>query len=184
MAKIVVIFGSSRSKGATRDYVDQILSPFEAEVIDLNDHDISYYDYENKNQDDDFIGVMERVVAADILIFATPVYWYAMSAMMKTFFDRITDLLTIRKDLGRALAGKRCLLIASGGADSGLPEGFEVPFSGTCRYMDMSYLGSIYVYTGRDEVCIDKNAKEINGFQNLLHREMAKEGGETLQKKG
>ncbi len=43
----------------------------------------------------------------DVLIFATPVYWYSMSGIMKVFFDRITDLLTIKKDIGRKLKGKK-----------------------------------------------------------------------------
>ncbi|MCP4458779.1 MAG: NAD(P)H-dependent oxidoreductase [Cytophagales bacterium] len=38
---------------------------------------------------------------------ATPVYWYSMSGIMKVFLDRIYDVLTIEKELGRKLHGKK-----------------------------------------------------------------------------
>ena len=53
------------------------------------------------------------MVQYEQIIFATPIYWYAMSAQLKTFFDRMTDLLTIHKPLGRQLRkGKKMFLIA------------------------------------------------------------------------
>ena len=82
------------------------------ELIDLNDFDISYYDYDHKNRQDDFLPLMKKLIERyKTLVFATPVYWYTMSAVMKTFFDRISDLLTIEKDLGRQLRGKNMVLI-------------------------------------------------------------------------
>ena len=62
-----------------------------------------------------------------ILFFASPVYWYSMSAQMKIFFDRLADLVTIEKERGRALQGKSCSLVATGGSDSAA-EGFEKTF--------------------------------------------------------
>lgn len=80
------------------------------------------------------------------IVFATPVYWYAMSGLMKVLFDRFTDLVTVRKDLGRQLKDRRVFLIACG-ADPDLPEGFEVPFRRTADYLAMKYCGSFYVQT-------------------------------------
>ncbi len=78
------------------------------DLVDLNDYDFSYFDYEHKNRGDDFLPLMSRLIEAyDVFVFATPVYWYAMSGIVKVFFDRITNLLTIEKDLGRRLRGKK-----------------------------------------------------------------------------
>jgi multimeric flavodoxin WrbA len=66
-----------------------------------------------------------------------------MSALMKTFFDRFSDLITYRKTTGRQLKGKSTLLIAVG-ADQYLPDGYEIPFKSTSEYLDMNYLGHIY----------------------------------------
>lgn len=39
-------------------------------------------------QRDDAPGVVEKMIAADVIVMATPVYFYTMSAQMKTLIDR------------------------------------------------------------------------------------------------
>ena len=39
-------------------------------------------------QKDDAAEVMEKMIAADVIVMATPVYFYTMSAQMKTLIDR------------------------------------------------------------------------------------------------
>ncbi|MEN6302502.1 MAG: flavodoxin family protein [Armatimonadia bacterium] len=38
--------------------------------------------------DDDFLPTLERVLAADILVFGSPVYWQGLPAQLKAFVDR------------------------------------------------------------------------------------------------
>ena len=52
---------------------------------------------------------------------------------MKTFIDRLSDLISIRKDLGRKLKDKRIFVIAS--FNTSVPKGFEEQFSQTCEYL-------------------------------------------------
>jgi hypothetical protein len=66
-----------------------------------------------------------------------------MSAVMKTFFDRISDLLKIRKDLGRKLRGKSMALVSCSG-DNDLVNGFEMPFVESAAYLGMRYLGAYH----------------------------------------
>jgi multimeric flavodoxin WrbA len=66
-----------------------------------------------------------------------------MSGLMKNFMDRFTDLITVEKQRGRQLRGKKTFLLAVG-ADKELPEGFEIPFRLTSEYFKMTYLGAIY----------------------------------------
>ncbi len=40
--------------------------------------------------EDDFPKLAEKVLKADALIFSTPIYWYAPSAILKNFIDRLT----------------------------------------------------------------------------------------------
>ena len=42
--------------------------------------------------DDDMKAVLERMGAADVIVFATPVYYYSVSGQLKTFFDRTSPL--------------------------------------------------------------------------------------------
>lgn len=151
MNKALVIFGSSRSNGNTRQVVEVVLSDRDVEIVDLSQYSISYYDYENSNINDDFLVIIEKMLAVDTIIFATPVYWYSMSAILKTFFDRLTDLISIRKDLGRELKGKICYLVISG-TDGELPLGFEQVFTRTAEYLDMEYKDCFYYPVEKDEI--------------------------------
>jgi len=72
-----------------------------------------------------------------------------MSGPLKVFLDRWTDLLEVRKDLGRSLSGKRCYLIASG-TDETLPPGFEAVFARTAAYFEMSFEGCLYYSVRKD----------------------------------
>lgn len=142
--KTLIILASSRKDSNTRILVEQLFVNLDYELIDLLDYMVYPYDYSaNYPTDDDFLILIDQLLRNDTLIFATPVYWYSMSGPMKTFFDRFSDLVTIRKELGRQLKGKRTFLVATG-EDDKLPEGFETPFRLTSEYLDMDFICSYY----------------------------------------
>jgi multimeric flavodoxin WrbA len=145
----LVILGSARPNGETRRAVDIAFPPDTAELVVLPDFSIGGYDYKHFNADDAFGSIAQKMAEAGKIVFATPVYWYAMSAPMKVFFDRLTDLTENLRQQGKALAGKPVWVIATGTEDV-LPEGFEVPFASTAGYFGMSYRGCAYLYTGTD----------------------------------
>jgi multimeric flavodoxin WrbA len=139
--KKVIILGSSRKNGNTTKIVDEISKEHGIEVINLSDFNISYYDYESKNREDDFFPLIKGIIENyDTLIFATPVYWYNMSGIMKVFFDRISDLIRIEKETGRKLRGKKIGVI-SNSHDDEIEESFYIPFKKTADYLGMEYLG-------------------------------------------
>ncbi|WP_346882238.1 NAD(P)H-dependent oxidoreductase [uncultured Algibacter sp.] len=143
--KTVIILGSSRKEGDTSKIVNKLIDKSNWDLIDLNDYKISYYDYEHQNKNDDYLPLMRQLIEKyDKFIFATPVYWYSMSGIMKVFFDRITDLLEIEKDLGRKLRGKNMAVISCS-LGGHLGENFWLPFSQTASYLGMKYLGNIHV---------------------------------------
>lgn len=151
--KKVIILGSSASKGNTRKVVDRIIEDSSVRVVDLNNYNISYFDYKHENQGDDFIPLIEELLAYEEWVFATPVYWYAMSAVMKTFFDRLSDLLKIRKDLGRRLRGKSMGLIACS-SDGRVYDWFDKPFSASAEYLGMKFTGMTWSWVEEDKVNI------------------------------
>jgi multimeric flavodoxin WrbA len=149
--KKLIILGSSRKDGDTKKMVDELVKVTDWDLIDLNDYRFSYYDYEHQNLTDDYLGLMRRIIANyDVLIFATPVYWYSMSGIMKVFFDRITDFLDLEKDLGRKLRGKSMAALSCSGGDN-LGESFWLPFSETARYLGMNYLGNTHTLADQNE---------------------------------
>ncbi len=167
--------------GHTRD-TDQLNPIFKAlfpqsdiEHIYLLQQDISYYDYNSQNAGDDFLPLAQKMLEADAIIFLTPVYWYTMSAVMKTFIDRFSDLITTHKKMGRALAGKPAFLIASG-HDTHLPEGFDVPFKLTFRYFNIDYGGSFYYSTQENQLCAEQTLREATSFGKKIHDKIAQDG--------
>ena len=159
MNKTLIIQGSSRKGGNTYKVVEEFNSNNSFDVIDLLDYKIGPFHYNFDNHDDDFLPLMEKIISTyDTLIFATPVYWYAMSGHMKVFFDRFSDLLHYRKDLGRQLRGKSMAMISNSAAND-RREGYAMPFVESAKYLGMHYLGDIHVWFDGDE--IDADAKKL-----------------------
>ena len=68
--KTVIIFGSSRTAGDTAQIVDKLIKQSKWDCVDLNDYDISYYDYQHKNRNDDYLSLMKYLIDRyDTLIF-------------------------------------------------------------------------------------------------------------------
>ena len=142
--KSLVILGSNRKNSFTEQVVKEALLQTEYDVIDLLDYKIAHFNYDaHYPADDEFEIIIARLLPYKNLIFATPVYWYSMSGIMKVFFDRLTDLITIKKETGYKLRGKSISIIAVG-ADPIIPEGFEIPFKHTSAYLGINYKGCIY----------------------------------------
>ena len=148
--KKVVIVGSSRNDGDTLNLTNQLIEKSKWNIINLNDYKFSYFDYKHKNRNDDYLNLIKEIVEKyDTMIFVTPVYWYSMSGIMKVFFDRFTDLLTIEKKLGRKLRGKKMAVISCSIGEN-LGEHFWLPFSETANYLGMEYIGNTHTISGKE----------------------------------
>lgn len=146
MKKGIIILGSSNSNGDTYKAASFVSQQMNYSIIDLKTKNISEFDYEFKNRDDDFHPLIDKIVNQyDLIIFATPVYWYTMSGILKTFLDRISDCLKIEKDTGQKLRGME-MAILSCGSDKQLKDGFHMPFVETSKYLGMKYIGDVHCW--------------------------------------
>lgn len=149
---MLILSGSARPHGDTGRAVALLREklPPEPEVIDLAAAGIRPFDYALPRQRDGLDAVAARMLAHDEIVFATPVYWYAMSGATKTLLDRFSDLLGDRdpERRGRRLAGRGVWLLAVG-TDPDMPGGFDVPFARTADYLGMHWRGGVYLSTGR-----------------------------------
>lgn len=164
--KYIIISGSARAVSDTETYINLVCKGLDYQVISLLDFAITQYSYQNDYPvKDDFLEIIKTILPYKTIIFATPVYWYAMSGIMKVFFDRWTDLITINKDLGRKLAGKQ-VFVLSVGADESLPEGFEIPFKSTASYFKMDYQACVYFSTKKGQSLLENTllAEQFNTF--------------------
>jgi multimeric flavodoxin WrbA len=143
-AKVLVIVGSARRHSDTLKFTQQVFARKAHSLLDLQDYHLEEYNYDaNYSSLDQFNEVLEQILLHDIIVFCTPVYWYAMSARMKILFDRFTDCITIDKEQGRKLRGRKIAMLAVG-TDLEIPEGFEIPFSRTADYLGMKYIAGAY----------------------------------------
>lgn len=112
MNKKVLILSSSPRRGGNSDTLcDEFMrgaieAGNEVEKIFLRDKTIHYCtgcstcSLHNKPcpQKDDAAAIIEKMVAADVIVLGTPVYFYAMSAQLKTFLDRCCGMYTEIRD--------------------------------------------------------------------------------------
>ena len=163
-----VLLASSRPNGNTRALVEMTLPPNSFDLVDLSALRIGYYSYSNENAGDDFIPLIEKLVACPLWIIATPLYWYTMSAQAKTFLDRISDLLSTRKDLGRQLRGKQLAVLCCG-TDPSAPDSFDEPFALSCQYLGMVFAGTHYAqFEGRAPALPDTPQLAVDFGRELL----------------
>jgi putative NADPH-quinone reductase len=163
----IIIQGSSRVDGNTSRVVSYLADMVQFDVVDLKTKQIGYFDYNHQNSNDDFLPLLRDIVSQyDVMVFATPVYWYTMSAEMKTFFDRISDALKIEKNTGRKLRGKYMAALSCG-SDEDLNPGFFEPFELSAEYLGMHYLGHVHTWNDGRAVTNDV-ALKLRSFADQL----------------
>jgi len=148
----VIIMGSARVDGDTACACAKLarLCAPTAKVRPLAPLELQPFNYAGGAKDG-FIPLIEDILQHDNIVFATPLYWYSMSGLMKTFLDRFTDLLVNpdKRSLGRTLAGRNAWALVSG-TDRLPPGGLAEPFELTAGYFNMSWRGLTYLCALRE----------------------------------
>ena len=91
--------------------------------------------------EDDASSVILRMIKADVIVFATPLYFYGASAQIKVIVDRMFSLYHWDNEddtMETALEGKTLALIGSAYEDIGL-EALEKPFRLTADYTGIKF---------------------------------------------
>jgi multimeric flavodoxin WrbA len=99
--KVLILSGSPRKGGNSDTLCDQFMQGAkdggndEVEKIFLRDKKINYCiacyacrDTGKCVQQDDMAEILEKMIAADVIVMASPVYFYTLDAQMKTLMDR------------------------------------------------------------------------------------------------
>ncbi len=164
----IALFASSRRNGNTGRLMDRIATELGIEVVDLSAKRMSAYDYEHRNRADDFEPLMKRALGFDQIVFASPVYWYAVSPPMKVFLDRVSDFLELPDLLndGRRLRGKTAYVVCTSIYEEP-PKSFLLAFSDTFEYLGMHF-GGIAHANCRDGYVPAKHDVEAQRFARLV----------------
>ncbi|HUY08853.1 MAG TPA: NAD(P)H-dependent oxidoreductase [Candidatus Dormibacteraeota bacterium] len=96
---------------------------------------------------DSFPELMQDVYSAELLVLATPLYWYGPSAQLKIFIDRWSCLLDTEGDAFRArMRGKRTVLLLAQGEQGFYEAALCLQMlDWTLRYLDMVVAARIVV---------------------------------------
>ena len=146
MKKVLTLYSSARPDGNTYQMVSLFNCMVDGETSYLDSLDINQYDYNFNNQEDDFVGIIDSMLEADIIVFASPVYWYSLTPTFKTFIDRLTDLteLSHLKPKGKQLREKVFYLFATSVHEQA-PDSFTHQVEHTLRYFGWNFKDTIHI---------------------------------------
>ncbi len=100
--------------------------------------------------DDEVSGVLARIARADVIVMATPLYFFGPSAQLKIVFDRMFSLYkwdNAAKTMKTVLKGKTLVLLGSAFEDVGL-DALEKPFALTAEYSGMAFKSLVVANAG------------------------------------
>jgi multimeric flavodoxin WrbA len=149
MTNILLINGSSRENGNTEQLADVMLQGISCTRVNIRNFFIQpIVDQRHVPGGftavaDDYDQIIEMVRQHDVLIFATPIYWYGMSGHMKQFIDRWSQSLRdTRFSFKAEMEKKKGFVVICGGDDpyiKGLPliQQFQYIF----QFMGLEYIG-------------------------------------------
>ena len=169
--KIVIINGSARKgntlraidafiKGASEKNAIEIIQPDRLHIAPCKGCGVCQC-YKGCVDQDDTNSTIDKVAAADMILFATPVYWWGMSSQLKLIIDKCYCR-------GLQLKNKKVGTIVVGGSpvDSIQYELIDKQFSCMAKYLswDMVFQKSYYA-TDSDELA--KNKDSIKELENI-----------------
>ncbi len=159
MGRIVILTGSGRRGGNTellaKAFADGAGKRHETEIISAADCRIHpctgcnfCYTSEGNRcaQDDDMAGIYEKLAAADTLVIASPVYFYGVSAQLKTLIDRLHTPMRNRFGI------RRLGLILVGAAT--IPDLFDpilAQYRMILRFFSLEDIGTVLVSGAREK---------------------------------
>jgi len=161
--QITTLLGSAKKKGNTAT----VLGWVEEELQSLG-HDVERIYLNNKSirgclgcakcrenpneiacvQNDDAVDIMEQMISSEVVLFASPIYFWGFSAQIKALIDRGYSLVTNYHKPGHTslMKGKRIgLLVTGAGAYEENAEGMFTAFDRIVDFLLARKSGELYV---------------------------------------
>lgn len=155
MKKIVVITGSPRKKGNSIAMTEAFIQAVEAKGHIVTRFDAAHMTiggchacetcFETGkacSYDDDFNIIAPAIMEADVVIFATPVYWYSFPSQIKSVIDKMYSFVVA----DRNVSGKECaLIVCCEEDDRSVLDGVRTPFERTVAYLKWKILDEVII---------------------------------------
>ncbi len=160
--KILAILGSPKVEGNTATVLElfekAVDAAHEVERVNIVEKTIhgckagfqcqEVFDDPGCHQDDDANGIFERMIAADAVVYASPMFWWGFSAQMKALIDRHICIVKGAHPEGRKsfMQDKPIALLATcGGTIENNTEPFQMMFDKFGAYLRAKVVGKYIV---------------------------------------
>ncbi|WP_053220203.1 flavodoxin family protein [Virgibacillus senegalensis] len=182
---ILTLLGSSRKDGNSEYLVNRALEGVHHTSIHLLDYRLKPINDERHTEEgfkaveDDYEAVFKEFLDHDIIVFATPLYWFGMPGQMKIFFDRWSQYMRDpRFDFKKSVKQKRAYAIIIGNSPD--PKIFALPlvqqYKAISDYVGMEFSDYILGQANKPgEIKNDLYALSKADLWNKQFREMAKQ---------
>jgi multimeric flavodoxin WrbA len=176
--KIITILGSPRKKGNTA----KVLSMFEEKVdknheverINITQYKVGgclgcYKCKENKDepgcvQKDDALTIFEKMIQADAIVYASPLYCWSFASQIKPLIDRHFCLVSgdFTPEQDSLISGKpAALLVTCAGPIEGNCDAIQTIFAGICEYVNVTAKGNFILPLCTTPDAIGDNGEEL-----------------------
>ena len=164
--KIILLEGSPNKHGSSNMLAEHFKRGAEeaghsVEIIDTAHADIHpctgciHCGYEGPCvQKDDVEQIRKKILDADMLVFVTPLYYYGMSAQLKTMIDRFC---AFNSSIQRRHM-KSALLTAAWNSDDWTFEALEAHYKTLVRYLNLQDMGMVLGYGCRTPSMTERSA--------------------------
>ncbi|MBD5560445.1 MAG: flavodoxin family protein [Clostridia bacterium] len=154
--KIIVLNGSPRPKGNTAAMISAFTEAAEANGHEVERFDAAFHEvggchacmrcYSEEGRacvfGEEFNRLAPRILEADVIVFATPVYWYTLPAQIKEVLDKCFAFMIGEKDI----AGKGyATIICCEEDDMSVIDGARVPIERSAALMKWNPVGHVLI---------------------------------------
>jgi len=177
MEKIIILVGSPRKNGNSVSMAQKLRKKLDTNLFQI---EIKYlYDYQIDactdcrvcktdklicKVEDGMQELYPQIESSDLIVFATPIYWFGPTAKTKLLIDRLRPYFANKK-----LSGKRGALLLPAGSGPGDCELTIEQFRRTLTSLEMKFLGAVTA-TAFNVGDAEKDIYLDNAIQQLIER--------------
>jgi multimeric flavodoxin WrbA len=121
--RILIINGAPRGYGNTDIIVKKIIESSQESGVNIKQIELrkkriadcigcyQCYKEDKCSIKDDMINIHDEIIKSDLLIFASPLYWWGVTGLMKTFIDRL--YFYYHSTNGQLISGKKGIVVTT-----------------------------------------------------------------------
>ncbi|MCL1983775.1 MAG: flavodoxin family protein [Methanomassiliicoccaceae archaeon] len=181
--KVTIFNGSPRKNGNTAAMTSSLADKLKAKGAEVSEHFLYHMDIKGcmncgvcRSGDelkecaikDDGIRMVKEFVSSDIVIFATPIYMWHLTASMNAFIERLHSVCVHEGYVNRP-EGKRIAIAMTMGDDEYVAADAVNSLLFFCEYFKLRYSGAYAVpFADKEQIMRPPNQERMQDFVNKI----------------